>query len=149
VICRLSWHSPSHRREQAQLCPIICKLSSHGLSHRRVQRQNAAQLFFLRCLGSEISNHRFLLFPRIPCPKNCCSTLFATVHNKCTRGGQGCCVSPSKCQAPLTPAVCMFVFCLLSFLHLHSPPVRLIGQACMDRERWCLNRDLTMGELEA
>jgi hypothetical protein len=26
IICKLSWHSPSHRRERAQLCPKIWRL---------------------------------------------------------------------------------------------------------------------------
>jgi hypothetical protein len=58
---RLSWHSPSCRREWAQLCLTICRLSWHGPSHRRGWEQNAAWLFFLRCLHSESNHHRFLL----------------------------------------------------------------------------------------
>jgi hypothetical protein len=46
-------------------------------------------------------------------PENCCSTSwFATVYNKFAGGGGGCCVSLSECPAYLTPAFCMFVFCL-------------------------------------
>jgi hypothetical protein len=35
-----------------------------------------------------------------PAPQNCCSTsLFATVYNKLTEGGQGSCVFPSQLSA--------------------------------------------------
>jgi hypothetical protein len=61
---------------------------------------------------------------------------------------------------PTWPQLCAcLVFCLLSFLHLPSPPVRFLGQAHAGHERWCPNRDLrerqcldgylTMGKLEA
>jgi hypothetical protein len=42
----------------------------------------------------------------------------------------------------------MFVCCLLSFLHLPSPPVRFLGQAHVGHERWHLNRYLTTGNLK-
>jgi hypothetical protein len=84
-------------------------------SCRRGQGQNAAQLFFLKCLHSESSDSRFLLFPitiMSPLPPDS-NSLFATVYNKLSRGGC-CCVSPSEHPAHLTPAFCMFVFCLFS-----------------------------------
>jgi hypothetical protein len=40
----------------------------------------------------------------------------------------------SECLAHPTPAFCMFVFCLLSFLHLLLLPVRFLGQAHIGRE---------------
>jgi hypothetical protein len=64
-----------------------------GIRCRRRQGQNAAQLFFLRCLCSENSDHKFFQFPdnyNVTPPENSCSTsLFATVHNKLAGGGQG------------------------------------------------------------
>jgi hypothetical protein len=122
-------------------------------SCRRGWGQNAAQLLFLRCLHPENSDHRFPLFlitTKSCPPKNCCSTLlFAAVYNKLAGGAGGCCVSPSQHPAHLTPAFCMFVFCLLFFLNLPSLPVRFLGWACTGCKRWCPNKDITMGDLEA
>jgi hypothetical protein len=49
-------------------------------------------------------------------------------------------VSPYKCPAYLAPALCMFCFCLLSFLHLPSPPVRFLGSPCAGHEKESINR---------
>jgi hypothetical protein len=53
---------------------------------------------------------------------------FATVYNKPTGGGGGCCVSPSEHPAYLAPA--LYMFSLLSVLSI-SPvtPVRFLEQA--------------------
>jgi hypothetical protein len=45
-------------------------------------------------------------------------------------------VSPSEHPAYLAQLYASFVFCLLSFLHLPSPPVRFLGQACPAHENY-------------
>jgi hypothetical protein len=115
---------------QPLLCPMICRL---GWAQSPVAEggpgQNAVQLLFLRCLflksqvlpGSDTYN--------VTPPENCSSTSwFATVSNKFPGSVKaGCCVSPSKHPAHLTPAFCMIIFCLLSFLNLPSLPVMFLG----------------------
>jgi hypothetical protein len=60
---------------------------------------------------------------------------FATVYNKLTGGGGGCCVSPTEHLAYLAPALCMFG--LLSFVFSASPdtPRRFLGRAHVGPKR--------------
>jgi hypothetical protein len=69
-----------------------------------------------------------------PLPKNAPPPCVATVYNKLT-GGRGVGVSLSEHPVYLAPALACFVFCLLSFLHLLSPPVRFLEQTLEGRKR--------------
>jgi hypothetical protein len=128
------WHSPSHRREQAQLCPINCRLEWH--SPRCRSGQDAVQLFFLRCLHSERSGHRFLLFPRIttscPLPRELPLPLVLPLYIISSLAVDVAAVRLHVSSQPTWPQLCAcLVFCLLClFLYPPSPPVRFLGQAC-------------------
>jgi hypothetical protein len=54
-------------------------------------------------------------------------------------------VSPSECPAHLIPTLCMFVFYLLSFLHLQSSPVRSVEQALV--RKFARSQDLGIAHL--
>jgi hypothetical protein len=116
----------------------------HGPSQR--SGQDVVPLFFLRCLCSEGSSHKFLLFARItmspPPPRSAAPPCFAPIYNKLTGGGGAVvCLHPSA--QPTWPQISTCsVFCLLSFLHHLSSPVRFLGQAHAGHKRWHKNRDL-------
>jgi hypothetical protein len=110
------WHSPSRRGGQ-----------------------DAAQLFFLRCLHSERSSHRFLLFPRItvshPLSQELLFHLVLPLYiiNSLEVEGAVVCLHPNA-QTTWPQLCACLVFCFLSFLHLLLPPVRFLGQAHMGHE---------------
>jgi hypothetical protein len=120
--------------------PSNCMLDWHSLRCR--SGQDAVQLFFLRCLPSERSCHGFLLFPRItmsrPLPREMPLHLVLPLYIISTlEVGVLMCLHPSTQPTWLQLYAC-FVFCLLSFLHLHSPPVRFLQQACVGHENLLL-----------
>jgi hypothetical protein len=105
--------------------------------------------FFLRCLHSDRSCHRFLLFPRVtvscPLPWEMPLHLMLLLYiiNSLEVGGWLLCLHPST-QPTWPQLYACLVFCLLSFLHLPVPSVRFLGQIHPEQKSFSLNRNMRM-----
>jgi hypothetical protein len=107
-------------------------LDWHSLSHR--SGQDAIQLFFLRCLHSERSCHRFLLFPMIimPCPllQEMPLLLVLLLYIIISLEIEGAGVSIQAHSLPGPSFVHVWSFVCLSFLASPvTPHLRFLGQA--------------------
>jgi hypothetical protein len=86
------WHCPSHRREQAQLCPINCRL---GLAQPQMQkwaRYSTAvfpKMFTFREKQSQVPPvpENYNVMP--PPLRTVAPLYFASVYNKLSGGGRG------------------------------------------------------------
>jgi hypothetical protein len=131
------WHSPKPQKGASIVMP--------NKLHARVGTASAAEVdkmqyssFFLRCLRSERSCHRFLLFLRItisrPLSWELPLHLMLPLYVINLLEVEGWCVSiwaPSL-PGPSFAYVWSSVCCL--FLHLPLPSVRFIGQVCAGRK---------------
>jgi hypothetical protein len=126
------WHSPKLQKGANIVMPNKLHVWVGTASAAEVGKMQYSCFFHL-C--SERSCHRFLLFPRIrvsdPLPQKMplCLMLLLYIINALEVGGVLVCLHPSA-QACLAQLYVCFVCCLLSFLHLPSPSVRFLGQAC-------------------
>jgi hypothetical protein len=116
------WRSPSRRGEQAQLCPRNCRLELAQTQWQKWARCSTAvfpKMFMLREKQSQVPPPPKNYNVKPPPLRTVAPPHFATVYNKLTRDGGGCCVSPSECPSYLAPALCMFR--LLLFVLSASP----------------------------
>jgi hypothetical protein len=108
--------------------------------------------FFLRCLCSERSCHRFLLFPRITMscalPREMDSPPHvATVYNKLIRGAGGCCVSFRVPSLPGPSFMHVWSSVCGLFWHPLSLPVNVsrTSSCGMQEKSICHNSEMELG----
>jgi hypothetical protein len=118
IICRLGWTQLPDADGRRAKCSTAALHKNKDVYTRPFRQEQYQYVQKVVITGSPIC---FLIIKmsHLPPPQNCCSaSLFAAIYNKPTGGGHPCCVSPPERPAHLTPAFCMFVFCLLFFLNL-------------------------------
>jgi hypothetical protein len=129
------WHSPKPQQGTSIVMPSKIARLIFSLSCR--SGQDAVQLFFpLKFMfGEKLSQVPPVakgITGHVPFPKKCLSTQSCYWFNKHTGDGRWWCVS-IWAHSLLGPSFIHILSSLLSFLHLQSPQVRYLGQACV----WC------------